>query len=88
MDGSSRDVVEGWHLCLQVVEDVSLYASFLLAEPCPPENRKAERYRCGVKRIYLATQLEYVRCPLLSSQLHHVKSELLEDAIVTISVSC
>src|SRR5574344_1047178 len=86
MDRSSGDVVERRNLCLKVVEDVSLDAAFLLTELCPPEHRKTERYRSGVKRIDLAAELEYVRCPFLSRLLHHVESKRFKNAIVAILI--
>ena len=81
-------MVEGWHLCLKVIEDVSLDTTFLLAKLRPPEHRQTERYCRRVECIYLASELEYIRCPLLLGLRHHVEGKLLEDAIVTVLVSC
>ena len=79
-------MIEGRHLCLQVIEDVSLDTTFLLAELRPPEHRQAERCRRGVKCIGLASELEYVRCPLFRGLPHHVESEILKDAVVAVLV--
>ena len=84
---SSGDVIEGWYLCLQVIEDVSLDTTFPLTELSPPEHRQTEGNRCGIKRIDLASELENVLCPLLPSLRHHVESELLKDAIVSVLIS-
>ena len=32
IDRSSGDVIEGWHLCFQIIEDMSLDTAFLLAD--------------------------------------------------------
>ena len=81
-------MVEGWHLCLKVIEDVSLDTTFLLAKLRPPEHRQTERYRRRVECIDLASELEYVRRALLLGLRHHVESELLKDAIVAVLVGC
>ena len=88
IDGGCGDVVEGRHLCLQVIEDVSLDTTFLLTKFRPLEHRQTERYRRRVECIYLASELECVRCPLLPGLRHHVEGKLLEDAIVTVLVGC
>ena len=79
-------MIEGWHLCLQVIKDVSLDTPFLLAKLRPPEHRQTEWYRRGIECIDLSSKLEYVCRPFLPGLSHHVESELLEDAIVAVLV--
>lgn len=81
-------MIECRHLCLQVIKDVSLDTTLLLAELRPPEHRQTERYRRGVKCIDLASGLEYVRRPFLPGLLHHAESKLLKDAVVAVLVGC
>ena len=86
IDRGCGDVVEGRYLCLQVIEDMSLDTTFLLAKLRPSEHRQAERYRRRVECIHLASEPEYVRCPPLPGLRHHVESKLLKDTIVTVLV--
>ena len=79
-------MIEGWHLCLQVIEDVSLDTAFLLAELRPPEHRQTERYRRGVECIDLASELEDVCCPFLPGLRHHVEGKLLKDTEVAVLI--
>ena len=79
-------MIEGWHLCLQVIEDVSLDTAFLLAELRPPEHRQTERYRRGVECIDLASELEDVCCPFLPGLRHHVEGKLLKDTKVAVLI--
>ena len=79
-------MIEGWHLCLQVIENVSLDTAFLLAELRPPEHRQAERYRRRVECIDLASELEDICCPFLPGLRHHIEGKLLKDAVVAIPI--
>ena len=79
-------MIEGWHLCLQVIENVNLDTAFLLVEFRPPEHRQTERYRREVECIDLASELEDVCCPFHPDLLHHVEGKLLKDAVVAILI--
>ena len=61
-------------------------APFPLAELCPPENGKAQRYGRRIKRVDIPVKFEDIRHPFLSGLIHHEKGELLKDAIVPILV--
>ena len=79
-------MIEGWHLCLQVIEYVSLDTAFLLAELRPPKHRQAERYRRRVECIDLTSKLENVCCSFLPGLRHHVEGKLLKYVEVAVLI--
>ena len=67
-------MVEGWHLCLQVIEDVSLDATFLLSELRPPENFQTQVYRGWIESVYIAIKFEDVNATFLSHLAYKIET--------------
>lgn len=89
VDRGLRDVEERWNGSLQIVKEMDLHASFPFSELGPPEDRQAQRYRCGVERIDVPVQLEDVNHSFITSLSHHVEGEVFENPIIPVLVdSC
>ena len=73
-------------LRLNVIQRVHLDPAFVLAEFGPPEHVKAQIYGSRIKGVDIAIEVKNLGCALLTGLLYHVKSELLEDVIITIFV--
>lgn len=84
----SSDMEECRNLRFQVVKDMRLNASFLLAELCPLEHGQAERNRGWIKCINISFQLEDVCCTFLASLFHHEEGKVFKDPVITILIGC
>lgn len=73
-------------LCLNVIQRVHLDPAFVLAEFGPPEHVKTQVNGSRIKGLDVAIEVKNLGRALLTGQLYHVKSEVLEDAIVTIFI--
>lgn len=86
MDGSSRYVEKRWHLGFNIVESMDFYPAFLLAELRPADDCKAEFNAGRIEGIDRPTEIEYRRVIQITSEFHHIKCILFEDAAVPILV--
>lgn len=86
VDGCRRDMEEGRNLCFQVIERMKLYATLMLAEPCPPEHIKAQGYCRGVEGIDVSVKPEDVRLPFTPCLTNEVVGILLKDTVVAVHV--